>query len=102
MYVTTIRAWSRPFVSFSEFQCILQHFLEGGYCRRFSNGVLRSKSIKTIQEEIKTGSLVSLPRELTFDAWSVAWSKACTGIKCEGLKPYFWNSIFIAIPAVII
>ena len=33
---------------------------------------------------------------------SGAWSSACTGIQCEGLKPYFWNSIFIAIPAVFI
>ena len=63
--------------------------------------VMITTSLKSL-EEIKTGSLVSLPREITFDAWSVAWSKACTGIKCEGLKPYFWNSIFIAIPAVVI
>ena len=38
----------------------------------------------------------------TFEAWGTAWSSACTGIQCEGLKPYFWNSIFIAIPAVFI
>ena len=63
--------------------------------------VMITTSLKSL-EEIKTGSLVSLLREITFDAWSVAWSKACTGIKCEGLKPYFWNSIFIAIPAVMI
>ena len=63
--------------------------------------VMITTSLKSL-EEIKTGSLVSLPREITFDAWGVAWSKACTGIKCEGLKPYFWNSIFIAIPAVMI
>ena len=53
-------------------------------------------------EEIRTGSLIALPRNITFEAWGTAWSTACTGIRCEGLKPFFWNSIFIAIPAVII
>ena len=38
----------------------------------------------------------------TFDAWKTAWSSACTGIQCEGLKPFFWNSVLLAVPAVII
>ena len=46
--------------------------------------------------------MIALPRNITFEAWGTAWSTACTGIRCEGLKPFFWNSIFIAIPAVII
>ena len=63
--------------------------------------VMITTSLKSL-EEIRTGSLVSLPRNITFEAWGTAWSSACTGIQCEGLKPYFWNSIFIAIPAVFI
>ena len=63
--------------------------------------VLITTSLKSL-EEIRTGSLVALPRNITFEAWGTAWSSACTGIQCEGLKPYFWNSIFIAIPAVFI
>ena len=63
--------------------------------------VMITTSLKSL-EEIRTGSLISLPRNITFEAWGTAWSTACTGIKCEGLKPFFWNSIFIAIPAVII
>lgn len=63
--------------------------------------VMVTTSLKSL-EEIKTGSLVSLPREVTFDAWGTAWSAACSGIKCEGLKPYFWNSILMAVPAVLI
>ena len=43
-----------------------------------------------------------MPREVTFDAWKTAWSSACTGIQCEGLKPFFWNSVLLAVPAVII
>ena len=45
---------------------------------------------------------MSLPREITFSAWSTAWSSACTGIQCEGLRPYFWNSVLLAVPAVLI
>ena len=61
--------------------------------------VMVTTSLKSL-EEIRTGSLVSLPREITFDAWATAWSGACTGIQCEGLKPFFWNSILLAVPAV--
>ena len=63
--------------------------------------VMITTSLKSL-EEIRTGSLVSLPRNVTFEAWGTAWSSACTGIQCEGLRPFFWNSIFIAIPAVLI
>ena len=63
--------------------------------------VMLTTSLKTL-EEIRTGSLISLPREVTLDAWATAWSGACSGIKCEGLKPYFWNSIIMAVPAVVI
>ena len=63
--------------------------------------VMITTSLKSL-EEIRTGSLVSLPRNVTFEAWGTAWSSACTGIQCEGLRPFFWNSIFIAIPAVLV
>ncbi|WP_244537887.1 carbohydrate ABC transporter permease [Mesorhizobium sp. YR577] len=58
-------------------------------------------SLKSL-EEIRTGSLISLPRQITFDAWRTAWSSACTGIQCEGLRPFFWNSLLMTVPAVII
>ena len=63
--------------------------------------VMVTTSLKSL-EEIRTGDLVALPRAVTFDAWFTAWSGACTGIKCEGVKPYFWNSVLIAVPAVAI
>ena len=63
--------------------------------------VMITTSLKSL-EEIRTGSLIALPRNITFETWGTAWSTACTGIRCEGLKPFFWNSIFIALPAVII
>ncbi|WP_170762753.1 carbohydrate ABC transporter permease [Ruegeria lacuscaerulensis] len=63
--------------------------------------VMLTTSLKSL-EEIRTGSLISLPREVSLDAWKTAWSSACTGIQCEGLRPYFWNSVLIAVPAVAI
>ncbi len=63
--------------------------------------VMVTTSLKSL-EEIRTGDLISLPREVTFDAWVTAWSTACTGIQCEGVRPYFWNSVLIAVPAVLI
>ena len=63
--------------------------------------VMVTTSLKSL-EEIRTGNLIALPREVTFDAWKTAWSGACTGIHCEGVRPYFWNSVLIAVPAVML
>ena len=63
--------------------------------------VMVTTSLKSL-EEIRAGDLVALPREVTFDAWTTAWSGACTGIQCDGVRPYFWNSVLIAVPAVAI
>ncbi|HOE41263.1 MAG TPA: carbohydrate ABC transporter permease [Rhodoferax sp.] len=53
-------------------------------------------------EQIRSGNLLSLPTSLNFESWTLAWSTACTGIDCRGLKPYFWNSVMMAVPAVLI
>ena len=63
--------------------------------------VMVTTSLKSL-DEIRTGSLVALPRDVTFEAWRTAWGSACTGIQCEGLKPYLWNSVLIAVPGVAI
>ena len=52
--------------------------------------------------QIRGGNLLSLPTSLNFEAWGLAWSSACTGVDCRGLQPYFWNSVTMAIPAVLI
>jgi glucose/mannose transport system permease protein len=52
--------------------------------------------------EIRQNSLVSLPVSLNFDAWRLAWDSACTGAQCSGLEPFFWNSVWMTIPAVLI
>jgi glucose/mannose transport system permease protein len=58
-------------------------------------------SFKTLPD-IKSGNLISLPTEWVFDAWFKAWDSACTGVKCDGVKGYFWNSFQMVIPAVAI
>jgi len=61
--------------------------------------VMVTTSLKSL-DEIRTGSLLSLPREIDFSSWATAWSGACTGIQCEGLQPFFWNSVLLSVPAV--
>ena len=53
-------------------------------------------------DQIRNGNLLSLPQSLNPDAWHLAWNSACTGVDCRGLQPYFWNSVFMAVPAVLI
>ena len=53
-------------------------------------------------DQIRNGNLLSLPTALNFDSWGLAWHTACTGVDCRGLKPYFWNSVFMAVPAVLL
>jgi glucose/mannose transport system permease protein len=63
--------------------------------------VMLITSLKDL-DEIRSGTLLSLPQSLNFDAWGKAWGTACTGVSCEGLKGYFWNSVMIVVPAVVI
>lgn len=63
--------------------------------------VMISTSLKTLAE-IRTGSLISLPQDITFDAWGKAWNSACVGVRCNGLAPYMWNSVMMVVPAVFI
>ena len=58
-------------------------------------------SVKTM-EDIRTGSLISLPRDITLDAWKAAWNSACIGVSCNGIKGFFWNSVKMVVPAVTI
>ena len=53
-------------------------------------------------DEIRLGNIVALPATLTFDAWGKAWSSACTGLECNGIRVGFWNSVRILIPSVIL
>jgi glucose/mannose transport system permease protein len=63
--------------------------------------VMVTTSVKTMND-IRTGHLISLPREFTLEAWEKAWGSACIGINCVGMKGYFWNSVRMVIPAVVL
>ena len=62
--------------------------------------VMLATSLKDMAQ-IRDGNLLSLPTAPSFDAWAKAWSHACTGIDCGGLKPFFMNSVIMVIPAVL-
>jgi glucose/mannose transport system permease protein len=53
-------------------------------------------------EQLRTGHLLSLPTDPTLAAWAKAWGSACTGVQCDGLAPFFWNSVAMVVPAVLI
>lgn len=61
--------------------------------------VMITTSLKSM-DEIRGGSLLALPASPSFEAWGKAWSTACTGVDCGGLKPFFWNSVMMIVPAV--
>ncbi|RVV96592.1 carbohydrate ABC transporter permease [Mesobaculum littorinae] len=63
--------------------------------------VMLANSVKPL-EEIRQGNMMALPQVLTFEPWAQAWSEAKVGVAATGLKPYFWNSIKMVVPAVII
>jgi glucose/mannose transport system permease protein len=53
-------------------------------------------------EEVRLGNIFAPPLEITFEPWVKAWTSACTGLYCEGLKVGFFNSVFITVPSVIV
>lgn len=63
--------------------------------------VMITTSLKTL-DDIRGGNLLALPAEITFEAWAKAWSSACTGVDCDGLRRNFWNSVSFVVPAVLI
>jgi len=63
--------------------------------------VMAITSLKSLNE-IRAGSLMSPPATLSLTSWVVAWKSACAGIQCEGLQPFFWNSVRMVVPAVMV
>jgi len=61
--------------------------------------VMAITSLKSL-DEIRAGSLMSLPEHASLRSWTTAWSSACAGILCDGLQPFFWNSVKMVVPAV--
>ena len=58
-------------------------------------------SLKSM-EEIRQGNLMTLPNEILFDSWRTAWSGRGYAAGDVFLRPFFWNSIKMVVPAVFI
>ena len=52
--------------------------------------------------EIRAGRMINLPQIFTAEPWKKAWSTAQIGVQPSGLRPYFWDTFKIVIPAVTI
>jgi len=63
--------------------------------------VMVATSLKTL-DEIHDGNMLALPRNPTIVPWIKAWSEACIGLSCNGIKGYFGNSLMLVAPAVTI
>lgn len=63
--------------------------------------VMISTSLRPLAE-IKSGTIIALPREVSLDAWEKAWGQACIGTKCTGLSSHFWVSLKVVVPSVAI
>ncbi len=63
--------------------------------------VMVTTSLKSL-DEIRSGNLLDFPMHPNMTAWAKAWGTACTGVSCNGLQPYFWNSVKMVVPAVLV
>jgi glucose/mannose transport system permease protein len=63
--------------------------------------VMLVNSVKPL-DEIRAGRMLALPEQVTIQPWLSAWASAQVGVDPSGLRPYFWNSIRMVVPAVII
>ncbi|MEL6467365.1 MAG: carbohydrate ABC transporter permease [Pseudomonadota bacterium] len=64
-------------------------------------GIMLLNSVKPL-DEITGGNMMALPSEFTLEPWRKAWSEAQVGVEATGLRPYFYNSLIMAIPAVML
>ena len=53
-------------------------------------------------DEMRESSLFALPRLLQFETWRTTWGEVCISVNCNGMKPYFGNSVAVVLPAVVI
>lgn len=63
--------------------------------------IMLANSLKPLAE-ITGGNMMALPQVWTVEPWRAAWSTAQIGVEPTGLRPYFWNSIKMVVPAVAI
>jgi glucose/mannose transport system permease protein len=64
-------------------------------------GVIVLNSFRDLDEIARSG-LIGLPHSFSTQYWSSAWSTFCVNAICKGIKPFFFNSLLMTIPATII
>ena len=52
-------------------------------------------------DELRAGALFAWPLAPTLAPWRAAWSEACTGVACAGVRAGFVNSLAIAVPSTL-
>lgn len=63
--------------------------------------VIVLNSFRDLPEIQRTGFL-AVPTSFTIEPWRVAWGEFCLGGTCQGVRPFFVNSLMMAIPATAI
>ena len=63
--------------------------------------VMLVNSVKPL-DEIRAGTMLALAEDGSFEFWVKAWRDAQIGVQATGLRPYFFNSIRLVVPAVVI
>jgi len=58
-------------------------------------------SVKSM-DEIRMGNIFAFPIQVTLEPWVTAWTSACTGVACDGIRGGFWNSVLIVIPSTVL
>jgi len=58
-------------------------------------------SLKTM-EEIRQGNLLTLPNKIVWNSWLIAWNGRGYDAGDVFLRPFFWNSTKMVVPAVVI
>ena len=67
----------------------------------FPLAVMLFTSVKPMSE-IRAGNILALPLQPTLEPWLAAWSTACVGVECTGIRGFYSNTFIIVVPAVII
>jgi glucose/mannose transport system permease protein len=63
--------------------------------------IMLATALKTMPE-IRGGTALIWPQALDLEAWHKAWSSACIGLDCAGIRVGFWNSVRIVVPSVVL
>lgn len=63
--------------------------------------IMLATSVKSM-DEIRLGNIFAFPIEVTLEPWVTAWTSACTGVACDGIRGGFWNSVWIVIPSTVL